>query len=441
MDYLKRLNKVIPSGAHTYSRAHDQFSSNTPPIFYRGKGAYLYTKNNKKFLDYGMGLRSVGIGYSNDLIDKSAISAMKLGNNLTKASHLELEAAETFVKNFDNIDMVKFAKHGSTAVTGAVKLARAYTKKNYILRCSNHPFFSFDDWFIGSTNFKTGIPKSISRFTLHFKYFDVEGLKRTVFKYKNEISCLVMEASTVSCPILNCCKTHPCKKNVKKNNFLKEVEKICRENKILFILDEMITGFRWHIKGAQYLYNIKPDISTFGKAIANGFALSAVGGKRKILEIASLKNSKKENFFFLSSTHGGEMTSLAAFIASLKFYKKYNVIDKNKSYGERLIKYFNNISSNLGLIDIIKMDGLPCSPFFYFKEKENLNFKIKTLFQQEMIKKNILIPWISISYNHGTKEMDKTLNAAEDTLKKIKRFIKNKNKIFVKGNLIKPIFR
>ena len=178
MDYLKRLNKVIPSGAHTYSRAHDQFSSNTPPIFYRGKGAYLYTKNNKKFLDYGMGLRSVGIGYSNDLIDKSVISAMKLGNNLTKASHLELEAAETFVKNFDNIDMVKFAKHGSTAVTGAVKLARAYTKKNYILRCSDHPFFSFDDWFIGSTNFKTGIPKSISRFTLNFKYFDVEGLKK-----------------------------------------------------------------------------------------------------------------------------------------------------------------------------------------------------------------------------------------------------------------------
>ena len=440
MNYLKKLNKIIPSGAHTYSRAHDQFSANTPSIFERGKGAYMFTKNKRKFLDYGIGLRSVGIGYSETEIDLAAFKAIKLGNNLTKPSHIELLAAETIVKNFDNIEMVKFAKHGSVAVTGAVKLSRAYNKKDYILRCSNHPFFSFDDWFISSTNFKGGIPKSISKYTLNFKYFDIEGLKKLTKKYKNKISCLVMEASTISCPTKICCKKFPCT-NLKRNNiFLKEVETICKENKIVFILDEMITGFRWDIKGAQNLYNIKPDISTFGKAIANGFSMSVIGGKRKIMQIASLKNSKKNNFFFLSSTHGAEMVSLNAFIAKFNFYKRNKVVEKNKLYGQKLKSQFNKISEDLGLKEIISMDGLPCSPIINYNYKEQ-GLKLKTFFLQEMAKKEILIPWISISYRHNEKELNKTLNASFEVLKKIKQTIKTRNNFLIKGEIIKPIFK
>ena len=441
MDYLKRLNKAIPSGAHTYSRAHDQYSSNTPPIFLKGKGAYLYTKQKEKYLDYGMGLRSVGIGYSETEIDNAAINGIRSGNNLTKASFLELQAAESFIKNFKNIDMVKFAKHGSTAVTGAIKLARAFNKKDYVLRCSDHPFFSFDDWFIGSTNFKKGIPKSYLKYTINFKYSDIEELKKKIIKYRNKISCLVMEPSTISCPLKDCCKSYPCKLKINKSNFLKEIENICRENKIVFILDEMITGFRWHLKGAQHLYGINPDISTFGKAIANGFSLSAVGGKRKIMEIASLKNSKNNNFFFLSSTHGSEMVSFGAFLQTLKFYKKNDVINKNKKYGNSLIKNFNKISEDLGLINFIKMDGLPCSPYINFLDKKNkFDFKLKTFFQQEMIKKNILIPWVSISYRHGEAELNKTLNGSFETLKKIKKSFSKKTHLKIKGDIIKPIF-
>ena len=442
MDYLKRLNKAIPSGAHTYSRAHDQFSSNTPSIFLKGKGSYLYTKNGQKYLDYGMGLRSVGIGYSEPEIDIAAINGIKLGNNLTKASVLELEAAESFIKNFKNIDMVKFAKHGSTAVTGAIKLARAFNKKDYVLRCSDHPFFSFDDWFIGSTNFKNGIPKSYLKYTLNFQYNDIQSLKRKILKYKNKISCLVMEPSTISCPTQQCCKSFPCKFNIIKSNYLKKIENLCRENKIIFILDEMITGFRWHLKGAQHLYNVKPDISTFGKAISNGFSLSAVGGKRKIMEIASLKNSKNKNFFFLSSTHGSEMVSLGAFLQTMKFYKKNNVIDKNKKYGNALIKNFNNFSQELNLNNFIKMSGLPCSPYLIFRDKKgNFDFKLKTFFQQEMIKNNILMPWISISYRHGENELNKTLNACHEVMIKIKKTINKKISFSIRGNIIKPIFQ
>lgn len=440
MDHLKRLNKIIPSGAHTYSRAHDQFSANTPPLFEKGKGAYLYTPSKQKFLDYGMGLRSVGIGYSESEIDRAAMEAIKLGNNLTKPSMIELTAAESFVKNFDNTEMVKFAKHGSTAVTGAIKLARAYTKKEYILRCSDHPFFSFDDWFISSTNFKLGIPKSILRYTKNFNYFDTKGLKKLVLKYKNKISCLIMEASTVSCPKKECCKKFPCIISDLKKNFLQEVEVICKENKIVFILDEIITGFRWHLKGAQSLYNIKPDISTFGKAMANGFSVSAVAGKRKILELGSLKNSKKKNFFFLSSTHGAEMVSLNAFIATLNFYKKNKVIEKNKKFGQALITGFNSISKDLNILEHIKMDGLPCSPVIKIDYK-NKSAELKTFFQQEMIKNQVIMPSISISYRHGSTELNHTLNAAYESLKRIKKTIKLKKNFNLKGPAIQPIFK
>ena len=177
-----------------------------------------------------------------------------------------------------------------------------------------------------------------------------------------------------------------------------------------------------------------------GKAIANGFSLAAVGGKQKIMELASLEKSKKNNLFFLSSTHGAEMVSLNAFIKTLEFYKKENVIKKNMLFGQNLKSNFNTICNDLNLSEVINMDGLACSPFINFNYKNN-NLRLKTFFQQEMIKKNIIIPWISISYRHGTKELNKTLNASYDVLKKIKVSLRTKGKFFIKGKVIKPIFK
>jgi len=155
----KKLLKYIPGGSHTYSRGIDQFPSGSPEILVSGKGCYVFDLNKKKYLDYGMGLRSVNLGYANREVNTAVSKAISLGNNLTLPSTLEYEAAKKFVSTITNVDMVKFTKHGSTAVTAAVKLARAFTKKNIILRCRNHPFFSFDDWFIGSTVINKGVPK------------------------------------------------------------------------------------------------------------------------------------------------------------------------------------------------------------------------------------------------------------------------------------------
>lgn len=437
MNYKKELEKYIPGGSHTYSRGSDQFPHNSPQILSSGKGCYVF-KNNKKFLDFGMGLRSVGIGYAEKAIDQRVIRAIKQGNNLTLPSFLELEAAKKCVKHFNNIDMVKFAKHGSTAVTAAIKIARAYNRKNYILRCLDHPFFSLDDWFIGSTNMSRGIPASVKKYTINFKYDDLNFLKQIIKKNK-DISCLIMEASTIKCPINDCCGKFPCIKNFK-NNLLRKIQNLCNENKIIFILDEMITGLRWDLKGAQNLYDIKPDISTFGKALANGYPLSFVGGKRKFMEVASINKAKRERAFVLSTTHGSETVGLAALLATLDFYIKYNVVENNKIFGNKLINLFNKISIEHNLIDRIKMSGLPCSPYINFLNKKNeSDMVLKTFFMQEMIKKNILMPWISICYRHGDKELSILTEALYDVFKKINNEKNIKLKVY--GKLIKPVFR
>lgn len=443
----KKLLKIIPGGSHTYSRGPDQYPINAPQILSKGKGVYVYDEKGKKYLDYGMGLRSVNIGYSEPKINKAAIRAIKLGNNLTRPSITELKSAELFVSLFKNVDMVKFAKNGSTAVTAAIKLARAYTKKDLVLRCLDHPFFSYDDWFIGSTNIKRGIPKSTINLTKTFKYNDISSLKEKIKKYKNKISCVVLEPSALECPMIKgqrgCCMKSVCERNFKnENHFLKEVAKICKENKIIFILDEMITGFRWHLGGAQSFYNVNPDISTFGKAMANGFSVSAVCGKKKYMELGSITKENEERVFLLSTTHGAEMCGLGAFIETTNFLKSEKVIQKNWKYGEKLIFEANKISKNLNLQDFFRLKGVACSPYYEcLDSNKKTSLKFRTLFLQEMLKENILMPWISISYRHTDITLDKTLLALEKTLYTYKKAINNGIGKLIKGHVVKPVFR
>ena len=142
MTYQDRLLKAIPGGAHTYSRGYDQYPANAPQILKRGKGAYIYDENEKEFLDYGMALRAVNLGYANEQVNHAAIKQIEYGNNLTRPSLIELEAAELLIDIIDSVDMVKFTKNGSTATTAAIKLSRAYTGRELVARCAEHPFFS-----------------------------------------------------------------------------------------------------------------------------------------------------------------------------------------------------------------------------------------------------------------------------------------------------------
>jgi len=426
-NYQERLLKSIPGGAHTYSRGYDQFPSNAPEILRAGKGAYTFDASGNKFLDYGMALRAVHLGYANDDIDNAAITQIKLGNNLTRPSLVELEAAERIIELIDSVDMVKFTKNGSTSTTAAVKLARAYTQKELVIRCKDHPFFSYDDWFISSTELTKGIPKDVLFKTKTFNYNDINGLKALLEEFDGNIACLIMEASTVE---------HP------KQGFLEEVQKLCNENGVVFILDEMITGFRWHIKGAQYYYGIMPDLCTFGKAMGNGFSIAAIAGKREIMELGSIEFEGRERVFLLSTTHGAEMSPLAAFIETMNFMEKNNVVEHLWSYGKKLISLINTIAKEYEVDNSLFAGGVECSPVYYtFDQNKNISLELKTLFMQEMIKNGVLMPWIALSYSHSDRELELTERALRKTLEVYRKAYVNGVDNYLDGDVVKPVFR
>ncbi len=443
-NYKERLHNSIPGGAHTYSRGDDQFPSNAPPILSSGKGAYVYDANGDEYLDYGMGLRSVNIGYGNKEVADAAYQEIIKGNNLTRASLTELNAAELLIDLIPSVEMVKFAKHGSTVTTAAIKLARAYTNRKYIAVPSEQPFFSFDDWFISSTEVKKGTLKEAEQFTLKFNYNDIDSLKELYKKYPNQIAGVILEPATSLLPrnsgrqkILSFIK---CFDN--QNNFLHQVRALTKRHKSVFILDEMITGFRWHLKGGQFFYNVDPDLCTFGKAMANGFAVAALCGKKKIMSLGSIRNIGAERVFLTSTTHGAEMSSLGAFIKTVEILKRDNVIQHIWDYGSTLIKEANSISKKHGLSKNVIFNGLGCSPNYLIMDNQgNNSLTLRTLFLQEMMKEKILIPFISLSFSHGDSEMERTLLALDKSFGVIKKAIDGQIDDYLDSEVVKPVFR
>jgi glutamate-1-semialdehyde 2,1-aminomutase len=425
--YQDRLLKVIPGGAHTYSRGFDQYPANAPQILTGGKGAYILDSQGTRYLDYGMALRAVNIGYAEDEIDEAAIKQIRLGNNLTRPSMIELEAAELMVDMIDSADMVKFTKNGSTSVSAAVKLARAYTGRELVARCAEHPFFSYDDWFIGSTPITRGIPRETLEKTKLFRYNDSSTLKALIDQYPGKIACVVLEPETTEAPI---------------EGFLQEVQALCRQNGIVFILDEMITGFRWHIKGAQYLYGLQPDISTFGKAMANGFSVSCIAGRREIMELGSIEFEGRERLFLLSTTHGAEMSGLGAFVATMNKMQRENVVEHLWSYGRSLQALINLKAEEHGVAHSLKSGGPSCSPWYITLDtKGQPSLPLRTLFSQEMIRNQVLMPWIALSWRHGEQELLITSKALDLALPVYRRALEEGVDRYLVGPVIKPVFR
>lgn len=434
-EYKSRLLKVIPGGAHTYSRGYDQYPENAPQIMERGKGAYTYDDQEREYLDYGMALRAVNIGYAEDEIDKAAFEQIRKGNNLTRASMIELEAAELLVSLIDSVDMVKFTKNGSTAVSAAVKLARAYTGRTLVARCAEQPFFSYDDWFIGSTPIKRGIPENIIQQTKMFSYNNISSLTKLIDENPGEIACVILEPSSLEHPAPSL--------SVPGETYLHDVQRLCKKHGIVFVLDEMITGFRWDLKGAQNYYNIQADLCTFGKAMANGFAVAAIAGKREIMELGSIEFEGRERLFLLSTTHGAEMCGLGAFVKTVELMQRDNVVPHIWDYGKKLITLINEKASSAGIADYFKANGVACSPWYAtYDSSGEVSLSFRTLFSQEMIKNGVLMPWIALSYRHTDKELEKTAIALEASFEVYARALeKGSTEGYLKGASIKPVFR
>lgn len=448
--FRERLQSVIPGGAHTYSRGADQFPLNAPEIVTHGRGPWLFDAKGLKYLDYGMGLRSVSLGYSYKSVNQAAKRAINRGNTLTLPHTLELEAAERIIDSVPGADMVKFAKNGSNATTAAVKLARAFTGRAKILVPDNQPFFSFDDWFIGATALTRGIPPSGIGETLRFRYNDLAHLDDLFHAHSGQIACVIMEPLTSTTP----CSDHgtesewqsrrgPCAACVAEgNNFLSHVRSICDKYGALLIMDEMITGFRWSQSGASRDFGVEPDLTTFGKAISNGFSLAFVAGREEVMRLGDIQPEGMERTFLLSSTHGAEMTSLAAFLQVASVYEKKGVIDHLWEFGRALRSVITAAINEARLSELIVLRGPDCLLTMEFMGDDTERSALaRTLFLQEMVSNGVLMPWIAPSLSHGDVELKQTARALERSLPVVAHAYSTDDFSALRGPAARPVFR
>lgn len=310
--------------------------------------------------------------------------------------------------------------------TAAVKLARAYSGKKYIVRCRQHSFFSYDDWFIGDTVMDAGVPKEFSDLTLDFDYNDIQSVKKIFEEYKGQIAAIILEPAEFEEP---------------KDGFLQKVRELCDQYKVVYILDEMITGFRWDLQGACKYYNVIPDLVTYGKGMANGFSVAALGGKREIMELGGLEH-KKERVFLISTTHGAEMSSLGALIETIAVYKELDVAKQLWKQGKKLVDGINGIAREYGIKDNFYIEGASCSPNYVTKDRKgNVSNEFRTLFQQEMIKSGVVMSCISMCYEHGDEEIEFALEAVRKSLRIYQNALESGIDRFLEGRAIKPVFR
>ena len=451
IELKQRLLDAIPGGAHTYSRGNDQYPANAPAILESGKGAYVFTPQNNEFLDYGMGLRSVILGYADKKVNKAVLKELQKGNSLSKPSTTELQAAETLIDLIPSAQMVKFAKNGSNVTSAALKMARSFTGKTLICVPKEQPFFSFDDWFIGNTVVDRGVPQVYKSTTKFFNYGDIESLKSIFEEFEGQIAAVMLEPATDLSPCPKVCESvnlnpEKCQNCPNKaHNFLKEVESICRKNGAVFILDEMRTGFRWNLRGAQNIFGVSPDLTTFGKAMANGFSVAALTGIKEIMSLASIEQIGAERTFLLSSTNGAEMGPLGALIATIDFLKKNAVSEHLWSFGENLRSEFNKICQGLGIENQFSLIGPSVALEIQSNDLlGNHSFGLKTLFLQEMAKMNVLVSngnSFAQSFSHGRKELNITLDAFEVALNVCALALEQGVENFLSGPPVKPVFR
>lgn len=424
---IKRAQELIPAGCHTYSKGPDQSPLLGPKVISHGKGSHVWDVDGNEYIDWAMGLTAVSLGHAFEPVLSAVRSELEKGVNFQCPSPIESELAELFLKSVPSAEMVKFAKNGSTVTTAAVKLARAYTGKKYVAFCADHGFFSYDDWYMGVKACNSGVPAELASLTLTFKYNDIASVEALFRQHPGEIACVILEPMEFDFPV---------------DNFLHKVKDLCHQNGAVFILDEMITGFKLGFPGIQTELGIEPDLSTWGKGVANGFSTCMLAGKKEIMNLGGI-NHDKERVFLISTTHGAETHALAAAIASITYTRDNNTIESDKQKGLIINKEVNALIKKHNLEKHLELKGHPCWQLMVFRDKDGVaSDGLKTLFYQEVIKHGILFRGtFNLSVSHTEEDMQKTFAAFDKAMAVYARGVDEGYEKYLVGEPIKPVFR
>ena len=417
--WLERAQKTIPLGSQTFSKSHTAYPKNVSPLFIkRGEGCQVWDADDNQYTDFVNGLLSVSLGYCQPEVDTAVINQIRSGVTFSLPHPLEMEVAEKLVALIPCADMVRFGKNGSDATSAAIRLARAFTQKEHVAVCGYH---GWQDWYIGSTTRDLGVPKATKALTHVFKYNDIASLEQVFNQQENKMAAVILEPMNTHFP---------------ENDFLHQVQALCKKNGAVLIFDETITGFRYNLGGAQQLFGVTPDLATFGKGMANGYPISAVVGRRDIMMLM-------EDIFF-SGTFAGETLSLAATKATLNFMEQHNVVAHITAMGEKLQTGLAQQIKQLHAQRWLSLSGHAVWSFLNIGAQGGYSaIELKSLFLQEMATRGFLIGGgHNLSYAHKLTDIDALLSAYKEVLPLLADTIKNKDfdRIF-KGELLEPVFK
>ncbi|MEE9210778.1 MAG: aminotransferase class III-fold pyridoxal phosphate-dependent enzyme [Kiloniellales bacterium] len=416
---LARARNVIPLGAQTFSKSHIQFPEGHAPLFLtHGSRGRVWDADGNEYVDLVCGLLPVVLGYRDQDVDDAIREQLMNGISFSLATELEIELAERLVEIIPCAEMVRFGKNGSDATTGAVRIARAATGRDRIAVCGYH---GWHDWYIGSTTRNKGIPEAVQELTHSFPYNDIDALLRLFRRHPGEFAAVTIEPMNVVEP---------------KPGYLEELADLTRREGAVLIFDEIITGFRYSLGGAQELFGVTPDLAAFGKAMGNGMPISAVVGRADLM-------AEMEEIFF-SSTFGGETLSLAAAIAVIDKMRREPVIETLWRTGETLAAGVRQRIADHGLEEVITVNGkAPWTVLGIADHPAARKEAVKTLLLTELIGRGVLMLGShNICYAHTEADLAWVLAAYDEALGVVRREIEGRK---LEANLacpvIEPIFR
>lgn len=417
---LHRALKVTPVGSQTFSKSSSYLSGTHTPYFMdHGKGCHVWDVDGNEFIDFILGLGPITVGYNNPEVNAAVSKQLKKGIIFSMASSLEAELAEKLVEIIPCAEMVRFVKNGGDATTSAVRLSRAYTGREMVAACGYH---GMHDWSIGSTVLNRGVPKSVQNLTKTFEYNSIPSLEKIFDRYPGKVAAVILE---------------PAQGDPPKDGFLQNVKALCRKNGAILIFDEVVSGFRVALGGAQEYYGVTPDLAAIGKGMGNGLPISAVAGRKDILKLI-------EDGIFISTTFGGEALSMAGSLKTIEILERPSSFPHIWKLSTRLAEGSMDLAKSKGLSGITGMFGLPPHSGLIFKDSGKLSsLDLLAVYQQKLLMSGIL----SLGINNfclamTMKDIDRHLAAIDQALDDVKKALERDSiQGIIKGRKITPIFK
>jgi len=414
-EYYKVALDLIPCTTQTLAKGPQQNVKGVAPKYLqRGKGSHVWDVDGNEYIDYQMGIGPISLGYAYDKVDEAIKEQLKDGITFSLMHPLEVEVAELIHKVVPNAESIRYSKTGADATSAAVRLSRAFTKRDKVLCCGYH---GWHDWYIAVTDRNKGIPQAIQDLTYTISYNDIQSVVDSI---DEDTACVILEPYVFEEP---------------KNNFLQKLRDVCTKNGTLLIFDEMWSGFRIALGGAQEYFKVNADLACFSKAVANGMPISILTGRKDVMSLL-----EQEVFFF--TTFGGEALSLAAVKATITEMIEKKVPAQLAKQGNKLKVGYNKIASDLG-INYTKCSGFDCRTIITFDASAGNPLEMKSLVQQEMIKRGILWGGFhNMSFSHSDADIEYTLKAYTEVLPILKKAVEEKNiSGYLRGEPVGPVFR